>query len=235
MKKAKHRILFGASALIVAIEITLGTLLQVASGDAVRYYSYAAVVLACLAAVMFAERSYSYLFVQLALVCTVGADYFLVLSAEQQQLPAMIFFSVTQLAYFARIYSEEKPSALRRWHVGVRIGACGAAVAATFLVLGERADAVAVVSMFYYANLIMNIVFAFLQAKRNWFFIIGLILFLLCDTVIGVVSMAPYLTIAKDSLFYRMISPGFNLAWAFYIPSQTLLVLSLFPKRVRTQ
>ena len=56
-------------------------------------------------------------------------------------------------------------------------------------------------------------------------------LFLLCDTVIGLSFLDGYLAVDKTSLIYRIIHPGFDLAWAFYLPSQMLLSISLLPKR----
>ena len=56
---------------------------------------------------------------------------------------------------------------------------------------------------------------------------IGLVLFLCCDTVIGLNMAKTYLPIPSDALLYRVINPGFDLAWACYLPSQVLITLSL--------
>ena len=40
-----------------------------------------------------------------------------------------------------------------------------------------------------------------------------------------------YLPIGDGSLLSRILYPGFDLAWAFYLPSQMLLAVSLLPKR----
>ena len=67
--------------------------------------------------------------------------------------------------------------------------------------------------------------------SKNPLLAIGLVLFILCDTVIGLSLIDTYLPVAKDSLMYRIIFPGFDLAWAFYLPSQALLAVSLLPNR----
>ena len=55
---------------------------------------------------------------------------------------------------------------------------------------------------------------------------VALVLFLLCDTVIGLQVMgAMYLPIAEGSFLHSLLNPGFDLAWAFYLPSQVLLAL----------
>lgn len=211
-----------------ATEAILGLLLQIASnGEATRLYSYACVVLACLFCATFAARTPSYLFTQLALLLTVGADWFLVMREPREQLPAMLFFSGTQLAYFLRIYFSDGSALRRRVHLILRASVCLAVFLITLLVLGEGADAVALVSTFYYANLLLNIVFAFLVGGVS-FFSVGLVLFAMCDTIIGLACIDPYLSIPKDTLLWRMLFPGFDLAWAFYVPSQALLATSLW-------
>ena len=99
--------------------------------------------------------------------------------------------------------------------------------------LGEKCDAVALVSMFYYANLILNAVFACISFGKNPLLAIGLVLFILCDTVIGLSLIDPYLTLPESSPIYAIIHPGFDLAWAFYLPSQALLAISLLPCRFK--
>lgn len=226
------KILIGAVAAFSTVEAVLGYILQTAGGELVPTLCFTSVVLACLFCAVFAERSYVYLLTQLALVCTVCADFFLLITPVRQQLPAMLFFSVTQLSYFLRLYLCDENKTRRAWHIGVRCAASVVAVAATFIVLGPSSDAVAVVSMFYYANLLTNIVFAFIQLEKPGLFAIGLLLFAMCDALIGFAFLDGYLPIPADSFIYKIIHPGFDLAWAFYLPSQTLLAISLLPRRI---
>ena len=234
MIKSK-RLLVVLSAIFLTAEAVLGVLLQTVQDKTPINLRYTAVVLACLFVILFAEKSLSFLFTMIALACTVGADYFLVYSEEMRQLPAMLFFSVTQIAYFLRLYFEDKNKVRRIVHLICRVSLSTIAVGATLAVLGSGADGVAVVSMFYYANLILNIVFAFIAPQKSWTFAIGLLLFVLCDTVIGLSLINTYLPIPEGSFIYKLIYPGFDLAWAFYLPSQTLLSISLLPKRLHHQ
>lgn len=212
--------------LFFAAEAALGLALQLAEGRAVAYLSYAVVVLACLFCAVFARRATAYLFTQAALVFTLFADYFLVLSHEQKPLPAMLFFSVVQLLYAARLYAAEKNRARRRVQLYLRAALSLGAMAITLLVLGHGADALSLVSMFYYANLILNLALAALAGRGMRLAAAGLFLFLLCDTVIGLSMLGSYLPIAEDSFLWTVIHPGFNLAWVFYVPSQALLSVS---------
>ncbi|MBQ9802665.1 MAG: hypothetical protein IJW51_06320 [Clostridia bacterium] len=231
--KRTNVLLCAAVGVFVAAEITLGTLLQVQHGHTVTVCSYASVILACLFCLLSASRSVAYFSTQLGLFCTVGADFFLVWLPERQQLPAMLFFSVAQLAYFARLYAADTSPRRRRLHLILRLALSALILPVTALVLRGGTDAVALVSMFYYVNLIVNIVFAFWQAERPPLFAVGLLLFLCCDTLIGLSCLDAYFPISADSLIWRITHPGFDLAWAFYVPSQTLIALSLLPHRLR--
>lgn len=213
-----------------AAETVLGILFQTGHGNG-AHLRYATVVLACLFCICFSERSLEYVMIQIALITTVWADRFLVLPPSPQQLPGMIFFSMTQLAYaMALCLTERSPGRLRFW-LWARGILSAVAVAATFAVLGKGADAVAVISVFYYANLALNIAMAWTQLPRRAVMAVGLSLFLCCDTVIGLSFLDGYLPVSETSLIYRLIHPGFDLAWAFYLPSQMLLAVSLLPKR----
>ena len=214
----------------LGIETTLGILFQTGHGNG-AHLRYATVILACLFCVLFAERTWDYLLTQLALIATVCADFFLVLPSVPNQLPGMLCFSVAQLSYAACLaLAESRPRYLRiqLWSRGIL---SVAALAVTVAVLGRGADAVALVSIFYYVNLILNLAFAWTQLPHRILMAVGLTLFLLCDTVIGLSFLDGYLPVDKTSLIYRLIHPDFDLAWAFYLPSQMLLAISLLPKR----
>ncbi len=226
-------ILILSTVLFGAVEVLLGIFLQVSSGWRVIAFSYAAVALACLFCLLFVERSADYYLTQTALLFTVFADYFLVVASPIRQLPAMLFFSVTQLAYFGRIYLADDNGRRKRLHLILRAASVTAVTAVTVLVLGRKADAVALVSMFYYANLVLNLVFAFADFRKHVLLALGLLLFLGCDTFIGLAFLDIYFDIPADSLLYDVLYPGFDPAWAFYVPSQTLLAASLLPKRLK--
>ena len=225
------KLLLGLSVAFLCIMAVLGVLLQTAQEAIPINLRYTAITLACLCCFLFAQTSYSFLFTQLALIFTLVADYYLVYLQDVQQLPAMLSFSVVQIAYFLRLYFEDENKTRRKVHLVLRAALSVAAIVVTLAVLGKACDAVAVVSMFYYANLILNAIFACISFSKNPLLAIGLVLFILCDTVIGLSQIDTYLPVAKDSLMYRIIFPSFDLAWAFYLPSQALLAVSLLPNR----
>ena len=225
-------LLLSLSALFAGAEITLGILLQTVDGRISVYMRYGAVILACLFCLLFADRTADYLLTQAALLCTVCADWFLVLPSHPHQLPGMLFFSVTQLAYFLRIYRSDESPTRRRVHLILRGSLTVLVLLITAAVLGRKTDAVALVSMFYYTNLAVNLLFAFAEWRKHLLLALGMALFLCCDTVVGLSFLDGYLTLPAESLLYRMIHPGFDPVWAFYVPSQTLIALSLLPGRL---
>ena len=229
--RKKQTLLWIFSALFIGIEITLGVLLQISSGRTAELFSFGAVVLCFLFCFFFFDRSKEYIFTQTALLFTVGADYCLVYSRTPFRVTAMCFFLVVQTAYFARLYISDESAVRRKWQIITHAIGSVLMLAVTVFVLGEKTDVLSAISMLYYINLILNLVFAFTQWKKNPVFAIGLLLFILCDTVVGLGVLEEYFSIAEDSMLYRVIEPGFNLAWAFYLPSQVLLTLSLLCTR----
>ena len=217
--------------LFLVAETWIGIRFQ--TGDQGALWRYISVVLACLFCVLLAERSWVYLLTQLALLLTVCADWFLVLPSQPNQLPGMVFFAAAQLAYAGRLYLSEDSPSRKKWHLPARVILSGGALLATALVLKEETDAVALLSLLYYANLALNILFSCAQFTKIPLMAIGFILFICCDTLVGFAFLDGYFTIPEGALIHWIHHPGFDLAWAFYLPSQMLLAVSLLPERLR--
>ena len=156
------------------------------------------------------------------LACTLGADYCLVVCVPIQQLYGMIFFLGAQTFYAIKLHRESRNKAL----LIVRLALTVVAEVITVVVLKEKTDPLALVSLAYYANLIMNLVEACMLLPKEKLLSVGLLCFILCDTVIGLqVASGGYLTIPEGSFLHRILWGGFNLSWFFYLPSQVLLAL----------
>ena len=229
----KTKALYPTVAIFAAVELILGIFVQTTSGDTCTAVSYAVVVLACLFCTLFAERTRRYAFTQLALVMTVCADLFLVVIKPIYMECAMCFFSVAQLAYAARIHLELGSPRMRRIHLAVRLATALVAVVAVLLVLGDGADFLATITIFYFLNLVENAVFAFLNVRCGWVLPVGLLLFIGCDLFVGFANLDIYFEIERGTFLYKLAHPGFNAAWVFYVPSQALLALSLIKRMKR--
>ncbi len=164
-----------------------------------------------------------------AFAATLCADIFLagLFTFEGQKLIAMCFFCIVQGTYAVRIYRNHTCRGGKITHLGVRAGFAAVALLATWLVLGEKTDALSLISIFYFANLVVNLVFACIQIRESRLFPVGLLLFVLCDIVVGLSEMAlSYISMREDSIWYAVTHSGVNLAWIFYVPSQTVLAIS---------
>lgn len=125
---------------------------------------------------------------------------------------------------YCRYLHGDKPNKLTLW---VRLGLTIIAEVICFVVIRDKTDALAAVSIFYYIHLIMNIVDAILRRKTEPLLTYAFILFILCDTVIGLQVMSgDYLPIPEGSIVHDILFCGFNLAWLFYLPSQVLIALT---------
>lgn len=216
-QKQKETVL---TACFLIVQAILYYLILTAGGKLLVVASYSAIVLCFAYAALHAETGN--LWILGGLACTAIADFFLVVCSPIQQLWGMVAFLGTQTFYAIFLHRQNKNRRL----LYLRLGMTVLAAVIALLVLGRKTDALAVISVCYYVNLLINILLAFLRYRRNRIFAIALVLFLLCDTVIGLQAAAGvYLPIGKDTLLYRIIFVPFNLAWLFYLPSQVLIAL----------
>lgn len=214
MSKILHAALTGA---FIALSCVLYCFILTAGGALLTATSYAAVVLCFL----YAVSRWKNKFILGGLAFTVCADYFLVVCSPIQQLWGMVFFLGAQSLYAAMLHTS-RPNKI---HLYVRIALIAVAEAITAVILKDKTDALALISICYYVNLIFNIILAFLQFRSYPLFAIGLVFFLLCDTVIGLQVMSGAYLPLSDTLRNIIFAP-FNLAWLFYLPSQVLIALS---------
>ena len=181
--------------------------------------SYASIVLCFL----YALSRWKNFWIIGGLACTVGADFFLVVCDPIQQFWGMVFFLGAQTLYATMLHRSRPGKTL----LFIRLGLITIAEIVTVAILKNNTDPLAVISICYYVNLIFNIILAFMQFKHYKLLAIGLVCFLLCDTVIGLQVMSGgYLPIPEGSLLHKILYVPFNLAWLFYLPSQVLISLS---------
>lgn len=221
------------SAVFLTAELAFLIAIQLTHGRINDLLCVLSVALALIFSCMFGNRSRDGILISLALLFTLVADTILQFSDPIQRLPAMLFFSAAQLLY-ALLLLSELAWGNRKKRLFLYAATEAAALLLTVAVLREKADAVSLVSLFYYATLVVNILSAF-RARRSLTFAIGLVFFLLCDTVVGLdVMILEYIPLSPDSLFYRLTHTGINLAWLFYVPAQTLIAFSVTERNAAT-
>ena len=221
MKKRNLAFLLG----FLGLEAVLYWLILTTHGDTLIRAEYSAIILCFL----FALISFREPLLIGGLAFTVLADYCLVVCDPIQQLWGMVFFLGAQTMYAVKLHRQ----GLHFGWLIARVVLMGIAGVAAVLVLGKNTDALALVSLAYYVNLILNMVCAFVRFRENRLLAIGFLLFILCDTVIGLqVAAGGYLPIAEGSWLHKIIFMPFHLSWFFYLPSQVLIALSA---RIRNQ
>lgn len=187
---------------------------------------YYGIILSCFitSAVFLTKDVQSYL--QLgALFFTCIADFCLILG-QASYTTGVAFFLVVQLFYAARTLFLAKSEKERMINLSLRGGLCFAGALVVVFLFGEKTQALYILSILYYVNLLVSIAFAFLHFRENKLLAIGLTLFVLCDTVLGLQNIIDIFSISHESLFYAVVHPKFALEAAFYCPSQVLLSVS---------
>ena len=222
------------------IEIIMAFLMNNVSGM-FSVFAYAYIVCAAIFCALFKEKTTDYIFTQLGLIATLAADFFLVLLPVQDRLPGMICFSAVQIFYFLRIYFADKSKTRRLVHLILRIVLSVGIVAVTLAVVGIYADPVIVVSMFYYVNLLLNAIFAFIDFGSSGIFAIGLLCFIVSDTVIGFHELDDYIGAQPivEEVMVQIKRSKIDLIYGFYLPAQAFIAMSpahkLFKKLDREQ
>ena len=154
---------------------------------------------------------------------TVVADYYLVVCGAQYKLEGMFAFLLVQALYATYFHTK---GFSKKW-LWARLILTALAVGTAFGVLGNKTDTLAIVSVCYYANILMNLLMAFCRLKKFFLLAIGFLFFILCDTVVGLqVASQGYLSIGQDTLLHQILFSDINLVWLFYLPSQVLIALA---------
>ena len=220
----KHKTL--STLIFLLAEGALGVAIQLTGGRLCALLSFGSILLAFGMIAIRHTPTTEWRLTALALFLTLCADTCLVLCDPPQRLLGMIFFLGVQACYFRRTHILLSGGA-RRASLYSHAALAVLGVVLPLLVLGKGADALSIVSIVYVLNLLDNIIFAFLvKSKTSILLPLGLVLFILCDLFVGFGMLETYLPLAPDSFFYHLAHPSFNVAWAFYVPAQTLLALS---------
>lgn len=229
LNKAKNLTPFIIS--FIMIEGVLGYFIQVTTGTICSSLSISSIILAFLFCSLLLRREFYHIITVFALFFTVCADFLLCGLVDFTFIRelAMCFFVGTQTCYFIRLFINQTKKE-RLIHIIVRLCFSAFAVILTALVLKENTNFLSLISLFYYANLIVNIVFAFIQVKVSPIFAIGLLLFAFCDIFVGLSLIGDFINISTNSIINKINALPLNMAWLFYVPSQTLLALSTIKK-----
>ena len=167
--------------------------------------------------------------IRIAMLFTLLADYFMVALPTANNLAGVSVFLGTQLFVFFHIILNDESKKSRMANIICRLALTPIAVLVAFLILGSGANAMAIISVVYYANLLTNAIFAHRIGKGGIMLTVGLVLFALCDVNVGLQGLASIYSNGLDegSLLYLLTNTSVDMIWVFYVPSQTLIPLSI--------
>jgi uncharacterized protein (DUF983 family) len=222
----KKRYLWISATLFVAVELLVYYFILFVAGETCRICSFLSIVTAFLFGAMHVCSKRKTLLLNFGLLFTVCADFFLVLYRPQNKDAGMVFFSLAQISYFLFLWLSDENKKQKKVHLIIRLSLIALIETVALVVLGEKADFLSLISVFYFANLATNILFAFLQKQKGLLFAIGLTLFALCDICVGL-SVADGIYFTVPEWLHFLVYPPFDLSWFFYLPSQTLIGLYL--------
>ncbi len=197
-----------------------------------RYFSYTAVLL-CFLYVLTLWKNETHTLLQIAAsFFTLHADYFLILLQAQQQTLAMVLFVIVQgfYAYRTLLLAETKKEKV--CNLTLRAAGSALGILATVLVLGKAVNATYILSVVYYIQLLLSVVFSFLHFRKDIharLLAIGLLCFALCDLSIGFEVLTDIFALQSGNLIYELSHAPISFVSLFYPPSQTLLCISVYP------
>ena len=163
-----------------------------------------------------------------ALLFTLFADYLLILKDGERKTLAMVFFLIAQMAYAMKTLRFATSEKERRLHTVSRLSLSFIGAVVTLLVLGKDCEALFVISVVYYINLIISMVVAFIHSRSGEALItgIGLLLFALCDISIGFYFLIDIFSLGTGDFIYDFITSVPSFVYIFYPPSQAVLTIS---------
>ena len=209
--------------IFIGCELALFPCIQLTNGGVSGFFSYLSIALVAAFSLFTLGGKRKSHFIRLGILLTLVADYYLVLCTDKY-LEGVVSFVFVQMAYFAYTVLAEDRTSYRYANLFTRLCLSGLLVVVAYAVLGEDTDTLSVVSVIYYANLVVNMLFAFLLGRGGRLFAIGLALFAMCDLTVGMENLTSlYLDSDVFSFFY---GDYINLPWIFYQPSQVLIGLS---------
>ena len=192
-------------------------------GELCRLFEYALVILCFAFACGHGRETVDGWLALLALLCTVGADFFLVALREEQWLPGMVVFCIAQFFWALRLWRMEE-GRRRIAHLLIWAFTCGTLLIVA-VILSRGADALLLLCAVYASLLLTTVIFSWFT-PQNFLFTVGMTLFLGCDLFVAVNNAALYLDLSDYPLLKTLYDIPFNMMWAFYGPSQMLLALS---------
>ncbi len=187
------------------------------------YLKYASVLLCllmCLAQIYFCGTDA--VIVSCAMAATAVSDLFILVLGRHYEI-GLVTFIIAQSCYLIRMYRGR----LKKIYITLIVRAAAAYALIAVLVLTVSHEFLVIECCIYIVMLAVNIADAFILCRRGYksvLFAVGLSLFLCCDVCVGLFNFGSVLGIALPA---QLISFATFAMWAFYLPSQVAITLSI--------
>lgn len=168
-----------------------------------------------------------------AILFTLVSDWFILIRHCYNY--GVITFIIVQYLYLIRMHYQYKNVTitffLRKLFVNLIIVGC---ITPILLFVHVEVDILVLLSLFYFVTFIMNVlqgIYQFQKEKDATFllFLVGIIMFLLCDINVVIFNISTYVSI-KENWFITIEKFSRVGMWMFYLPSQVLISLSSLSK-----
>ena len=154
------------------------------------------------------------IFLMLGMFFTCLADYNLIILGKNQEL-GVVFFTLAQLSYMMMLKVNVK-------ELIIRLVVIIFLEVLSLIIVKDLYSFLVFITMLYLSIFITNIIFGFIK-KIHLLFLIGMILYLLCDICVGVSSFELFQDTSIAEILGRLI-------FYFYIPGLYLMILASYIK-----
>lgn len=223
MKLNKEKIIYLS---LTLIQFILFLLLFINHNLPMNIINFSSIIFCFIATLLLFKKEENNIYQLLAITFTLIADVFLTLLGSHHTL-AMFFFTIVQIFYLLRILLLTNSNREKKINLISRLTLTIFLLLIAVIVLKNKINSLIVISLIYYSNFIITLIFAFKHYKQNKLLAIGLLLFIICDTMIGLYEITSIFNLNSDNFIYIITHTSINIPWVFYIPAQTILVYSI--------
>lgn len=171
--------------------------------------------------------------IPIALGFSVLSDIFLLFT--NYFVPGLVFFIMVQILFYFVL--SRGGWIHRNAQIWIRIG-LPILILVLFYVIGVAFDLVLILAVFYIVSFAATVLAAICAARKSpdnramRLFMLGLILFFLCDINVGIFNLSSYLQMDSKVLYSLRNFSAVGM-WFFYLPGQILIGLSNLAAKVK--
>lgn len=187
--------------------------------DVSTYVKYTSIII-CFAAALYVGISHKIILIIITASLTLFADTFLLL-IDDYYIAGVTAFALVQTMFAMYI----APT-----YLAFRLRVASYSIVLALILPASGFDLTALISAWSYVNLIFNVIYLLFKIhsgrhfdKHLTMFAVGMILFLACDTCVGLSNLGTYV---PGFITSKSLSAATYLMWVFYLPSQVLIVSS---------